>query len=63
MDDVTLIALSACAALAVLVYLMWRSATARAWQDLTHAEKTRWRNEEEKLKEAKDGAKLEKKRG
>jgi hypothetical protein len=51
MDEITLIAASACVALCLLVYLMWRSATQSGWQDLTQKEKRRWRNEEERLKD------------
>ena len=53
MDDVTVITLISCAALAVLVYMMWRSATAQAWADLTQNEKKKWRLDEEKRKESK----------
>lgn len=51
MDDVTLLVAASCAVLALLVYMMWRSATGASWRELTHKEKKRWRNEEEKLKE------------
>ena len=51
MDEVTALVALSCLALAVLVYLMWRSATATEWQQLTRSEKKRWRNEEEKRKE------------
>ncbi|VVC00478.1 Uncharacterised protein [uncultured archaeon] len=53
MDDVTLIAAAACAALAILVYLMWRSATQSAWGELTQKEKRKWRVEEESRREGK----------
>ena len=51
MDDVTLLVAASCAVLALLVYMMWRAATGESWRELTHNEKKRWRNEEEKLKE------------
>jgi len=51
MDETTLLVAASCLALASLVYLMWRSANAEAWQGLTQTEKRRWRMEEEKLKE------------
>ncbi len=52
MDDVILLVAAACAALAVLVYLMWRAATKSEWGDFAKKEKTKWRAEEEKRKEA-----------
>ncbi|VVC01281.1 Uncharacterised protein [uncultured archaeon] len=51
MDDVTLLVLISCVVLAALVYLMWRSATAAEWGQLTHDEKKRWRLDEEKRKD------------
>jgi len=51
MDDATLLAAAACLVLAALVYLMWKAATAQEWQQLTHTEKKKWRNEEEARKE------------
>ncbi len=51
MDDIILLSASSCAVLALLVYLMYKSATSSEWQTLTHTEKTRWRNEEEENKE------------
>ncbi len=52
MDEATLLVAACSAALAILVYLMWRSAVAESWQELTHSEKKRWRTEEERRKEA-----------
>jgi len=52
MDDVILLVAGACAALAVLVYLMWRAATASEWGDFARQEKTKWKAEEQKRKEA-----------
>ena len=52
MDDATFLVAACCAALALLVYLMWRSAVAESWQALTHSEKKRWRTEEEQRKGA-----------
>ncbi len=51
MDDVAILTAASCAALAIIVYLMWRSATGEGWKSLTHSEKKRWRMEEEKLRE------------
>ena len=48
MDDVILLVAAACAALAVLVYLMWRAATKSEWGDFAKKEKTRWRAEEKR---------------
>ena len=53
MDEVILLVASACVALAVLVYLMWRAATKSEWGDFAKKEKTKWKAEEEKRKEAK----------
>jgi hypothetical protein len=53
MDETTMLAACSCAALAILVYLMWRSATASEWAGLTQSEKRRWRMEEEQRKEGK----------
>lgn len=50
-DDVTLLVAASCAVLALLVYMMWRSAAGTGWRELTHKEKKRWRNEEEKIRE------------
>ena len=50
MDDVILLVAAACAALAVLVYLMWRAATKSEWGDFAKKEKAAWRAEEEKRK-------------
>ena len=50
MDDVILLVAAACAALAVLVYLMWRDATAQSWGDFAKKEKTKWKAEEERRK-------------
>ncbi len=47
MDETTLLAACSCAALVILVYLMWRSATESEWGNLTKTEKRRWRMEEE----------------
>ena len=52
MDQTTILVACGCLALALLVYLMWRSATAESWQNLTHSEKKRWRLDEERRKEA-----------
>ncbi len=54
MDELTLLAAGACAALAVLVYLMWKSATKPEWQSLTANEKKEWRMKEETRKEKKE---------
>ena len=51
MDDIILLLAAACVALGVLVYLMWRSATASEWGEFAKAEKTKWRVDEEKRKE------------
>ena len=51
MDDVILLVATACVALAVLVYLMWRAATKTEWGDFAKKEKTKWRTEEGKRKE------------
>jgi len=51
MDDATLLAAGACVALAALVYLMWRDATAQSWGEFAKAEKAKWRVDEEKRKE------------
>jgi hypothetical protein len=51
MDESLLIITGACAALAFLVYLMWREATKDEWSDLSVSEKRKWRIEEEKRKE------------
>ena len=53
MDDVLFIAAAACAVLAILVYLMWRDATAQSWGEFAKGEKRKWRVEEEKRKEKK----------
>jgi len=50
MDEATALVAISCAALAVLVYLMWRSATRQQWGALTQTEKKKWRLEEEKRK-------------
>jgi len=50
MDDVVLLAAAACAALAVLVYLMWRDATRQSWGEFAKKEKAAWKTEEEKRK-------------
>jgi hypothetical protein len=50
MDEFTLMIGAACAALAVLVYLMWRAATKQSWGELTKQEKKEWRMDEEKRK-------------
>lgn len=55
MDKTVLLLAGSCAALALLVYLMWRSATQQEWQQLTHEEKVKWRSEEEERKEQKKG--------
>ena len=52
MDGTTLLIAASCLALAVLVYLMWRSAMQAEWRGLTHREKRKWRIDEEKIKEA-----------
>jgi hypothetical protein len=51
MDDVTVLVAGSCAALAMLVYLMWRSATEQTWGEFAKSEKTKWRVDEEKRKE------------
>ena len=51
MDEITLIAIAACAILTFLVWLMWKAATKDEWAELAHNEKKRWRMEEEKRKE------------
>ena len=50
MDDITLLAAGSCMVLAVLVYLMWKSAIGEDWKSLTRNEKTKWRTEEENRK-------------
>jgi len=52
MDDVVLLVAGACAALAVLVYMMWRAATKAEWGDFARKEKAEWRAEEQKRKGA-----------
>ena len=52
MDEIILLLVIACVALAALVYLMWRAATKSEWGDFAKKEKTKWRTEEEKRKEA-----------
>jgi|GEM_PF-1493727 len=54
MDDIILISAASCAILALLVYLMYKSATSPEWSRLTQSEKTSWRNEEEAANEAKE---------
>ncbi|MCX6770163.1 MAG: hypothetical protein NT051_05835 [Candidatus Micrarchaeota archaeon] len=49
MEDI-LIIVGACIALAILVYLMWRSATEAEWGTLAKNEKRKWRLDEEKRK-------------
>jgi hypothetical protein len=51
MDDVVLLVAGACVALSVLVYLMWRDATAQSWGEFAKKEKTKWKAEEERRKE------------
>ena len=51
MDDVILLVAAACAALAVLVYMMWRAATKSEWGDFAKTEKAKWRLDEKKRKE------------
>ena len=51
MDQTTILVACGCLALALLVYLMWRSAMQSAWRGLTHEEKRRWRIDEERIKE------------
>ena len=46
MDDTTILAFSACVALAVLVWLMWKSATQAEWGTMSQSEKKKWRQEE-----------------
>ena len=53
MDEVTIITLISCVALAVLVYLMYRAATQESWGELTHNEKKKWRVDEENRKQKK----------
>jgi len=45
-DATGLIALS-CAVLALLVYMMWRSATDESWQKFSSGEKAEWRKKED----------------
>ena len=52
MEDIILLLAAACAALAVLVYMMWRAATKSEWGDFAKKEKTKWRAEEERRKAA-----------
>jgi hypothetical protein len=52
MDQPVPLIIVSCAALAVLVYLMWRAATEEEWGQLTQKEKKKWRLDEEKRKEA-----------
>lgn len=52
MDNTLLLAAGACIVLAVLVYLMWRDATAQSWGEFAQSEKRKWRLDEEKRKEA-----------
>lgn len=51
MDETVLLIAASCVALAVLVYMMWRSAMQEEWRGLTQNEKKKWRVEEEKRKE------------
>lgn len=48
MEDVTILIASSCLALALLVYLMWRDATAGGWSEMSQAEKKKWREAESK---------------
>jgi len=52
MDDVILLVVFACVALAVLVYMMWRAATKSEWGDFAKKEKAKWKVEEERRKGA-----------
>ncbi|MFA6213917.1 MAG: hypothetical protein WC717_01435 [Candidatus Micrarchaeia archaeon] len=51
MDDALLLVAFACAALAALVYMMWRDATKSEWGDFARKEKAKWRLDEERRKE------------
>lgn len=53
MDGALSLIACSCAALAFLVYLMWKDATKSEWGQLTKEEKRKWRLDEEKRKEAK----------
>lgn len=50
MDETLLLISVSCILLAILVYLMWKSATAKGWSELSHEEKYKWRLDEEKRK-------------
>ena len=52
MDEVLLLISGSCLALAVLVYLMWKSAMKEEWGELAQTEKKKWRIAEENRKEA-----------
>ncbi|MFA4983269.1 MAG: hypothetical protein WC588_03560 [Candidatus Micrarchaeia archaeon] len=49
-DETALLIVFSCTALAFLVYLMWRSATAESWKKFTAGEKSEWRSEEARRK-------------
>jgi len=49
-DETLMLLAASSAALAVLVYLMWRAATQKTWQDFTSGAKKEWRAEEAKRK-------------
>lgn len=52
MDETIVLLASSCAALAVLVYLMYKSATGKRWKSLSRGEKERWKHEEKGRKAA-----------
>lgn len=43
MDSYALLALLACAILAFLVYMMWKEATRKEWEDFTKGQKKEWK--------------------
>jgi len=48
MDDTIILIAASCAALALLVWLMWRDATRSSWGEMSQSEKKKWREEESK---------------
>jgi len=50
MDDLIILIAASCAALALLVWLMWRDAVRPGWGEMSQSEKKKWREEEEKRK-------------
>lgn len=47
MDDSVVLVAASCAALAVLVWLMWMEANKQEWGGRSQSEKSRWKKEED----------------